>query len=128
MRRSASVIGLALGLVLALALESPVVASEEAVRRHGSCSGGPGHWTLRVRRVDGSLRIRFVIDDVAQHQSWQVFMSDNGTRIFSGTRRSTSEGKVRVRVRTRNRAGTDRIAASGVNAAVGTTCEGSLSV
>jgi len=115
-------------LALALALifvAAPAHASDE-VRRRGSCSGGPGDWTLRVRRDDGALRVRFTIDDVAAGQSWQLFLSDNGTRIFSGTRTSNAEGEVRASKRTRNRAGSDRIAASGVNTVNGTTCEGSL--
>jgi hypothetical protein len=115
-------IALALALMLAAA---PAHASDE-VRRRGSCSGSPGDWTLRVRRDDGALRVRFTIDDVAAGQSWQLFLSDNGTRIFSGTKTSNAEGEVRVSRRTTNRAGSDRIAASGVNTVNGTTCEGSL--
>jgi hypothetical protein len=115
-------IALALALMLAAA---PAHASDE-VRRRGSCSGGPGDWTLRVRRDDGALRVRFTIDDVAAGQSWQLFLSDNGTRIFSGTKTSNAGGEVRVSRRTTNRAGSDRIAASAVNTVNGTTCEGSL--
>ena len=118
----------AIALVLALMLAAapvPAHASDE-VRRRGSCSGGPGDWTLRVRRDDGALRVRFTIDDVAAGQSWQLFLSDNGTRIFSGTKSSDAAGEVRVSKRTTNRAGSDRIAASGVNTVNGTTCEGSL--
>jgi hypothetical protein len=116
-------IALALALMLAAA---PAHASDE-VRRRGSCSGGPGDWTLRVRRDDGALRVRFTIDDVRSGQSWQLFLSDNGTRIFSGSKSSDAEGEVRVSKRTTDRAGSDRIAASGVNTQNGTTCEGSLS-
>jgi hypothetical protein len=116
-------IALALALLLAAA---PAHASDE-VRRRGSCSGGPGDWTLRVRRDDGALRVRFTIDDVRSGQSWQLFLSDNGTRIFSGSKSSDAEGEVRVSKRTTDRAGSDRIAASGVNTQNGTTCEGSLS-
>jgi hypothetical protein len=116
-------IALAVALLLAAA---PAHASDE-VRRRGSCSGGPGDWTLRVRRDDGALRVRFTIDDVRSGQSWQLFLSDNGTRIFSGSKSSDAEGEVRVSKRTTDRAGSDRIAASGVNTQNGTTCEGSLS-
>jgi hypothetical protein len=116
----------AIALVLALMFApAPAHANDEA-RRRGSCSGGPGDWTLRVRRDDGALRVRFTIDDVRTGQSWQLFLSDNGTRIFSGTKSSDAEGEVRVSKRTTNRAGSDRIAASGVNTVNGTTCEGSL--
>jgi hypothetical protein len=112
-------------VALALMVGTPAGAGDE-VRRRGSCSGGPGHWVLRVRRADGArLRVRFKIDDVASGQSWQLFLSDNGTRIFAGTKTSSS-GEVRVSVLTRNRSGSDRIAASGVNTKAGTTCEGAL--
>ena len=115
-------VALALALILGAA---PAHASDE-VRRRGSCSGGPGDWTLRVRRDDGVLRLRFKIDDVPTGQSWQLFMSDNGTRVYSGTKTSDG-GEVRVSKRTTNRSGSDRIVASGVNTKTGTTCEGSLS-
>ena len=121
--------------VLAFAMASMVVLSagsqagaDDEVRRRGDCSGGPGDWVLRVRREDaGRLRVRFKIDDVAAGQSWQLFLSDDGTRIYSGTKTASSSGEVRVSVLTTNRTGTDRIAASGVNTKNGTTCEGSLS-
>ena len=116
-----------LAVALALMIASPAGADDE-VRRRGDCSGGPGDWVLRVRREDaGRLRVRFKIDDVAAGQSWQLFLSDNGTRIYSGTKTSSSSGEVRVSLLTTNRAGSDRIAASGVNTKNGTTCEGSLS-
>ena len=121
--------------VLAFAMASMVVLSagsqagaDGEVRRRGDCSGGPGDWVLRVRREDaGRLRVRFKIDDVAAGQSWQLFLSDDGTRIYSGTKTASSSGEVRVSTLTTNRTGTDRIAASGVNTKNGTTCEGSLS-
>jgi hypothetical protein len=123
----ASVLTSTLALVFALMAASPAAADDE-VRRRGSCSGGPGDWVLRVRREDaGRLRVRFKIDDVAAGQSWQLFLSDNGTRIYSGTKSASSSGEVRVAMLTTNRAGTDRIAASGVNTKNGSTCEGSLS-
>lgn len=115
-------------LTFALTAASAAGADDE-VRRRGDCSGGPGDWVLRVRREDGGrLRVRFKIDDVAARQSWQLFLSDNGTRIYSGTKTSSSSGEVRVSMLTTNRAGSDRIAASGVNTKNGTTCEGSLSI
>ncbi len=109
--------------VLAVTVAATAVPGLATEERRGSCSGGPGHWELRVSRDDAQLRIRFEIDDVPSGQSWQIFISDNGRSVFSGTRTS-NDGHVRVRVRTRNRAGTDRIKASGVNTKAGTTCAG----
>jgi hypothetical protein len=123
-RGSLSVIA-AVALATALVVAAPAGAHDEA-RRRGSCSGGPGHWTLRVRHDDGRLRVRFAIDDVAAGQSWQLFVSDNGVRVYSGTKVSFSDGEVRISKHTRNRRGRDRIAASGVNTSTGTSCEGRL--
>lgn len=113
----------AIALVLVVVLVPAALAGES---RRGSCSGGPGHWRLAVDQVDaGTLRIRFRIEDVPAGQSWQVFLSDDGVRIFSGQRVSDSDGEVRVRRLTANRAGADTIGASGVSA-TGITCRGSL--
>ena len=82
---------------------------------------------LRVQRESRTkLRVRFEIDDVPTGQRWQLFISNNGTRVYSGTNVSRRGGEVRVRIATRNRPGRDRIAASGVNTRTGTTCEGSV--
>lgn len=116
----------AVAFAVALMLAAAPAHARDEVRRRGSCSGGPGNWTLRVRLDDGVFRLRFKIDDVPAGQSWQLFMSDNGTRIYSGTKTPDSGGEVRVSKRTTNRAGSDRIVASGVNTRTGTTCEGSL--
>ena len=74
----------------------------------------------------GKLRVRFRIEDVPPGQRWQVFLSDNGARIFSATRRADSSGEVRVTRFPTDRSGTDRIAASAVNVGSGAVCEGSL--
>ena len=125
MRRSLALIAALVVACIVLSTTLAVAGDEE--RRRGSCSGGPGHWTLRVRREDHHrLRVRFEIDDVAAGQVWHLFLSDDGSRIASATKTSTREGEVRIRTVTRNRSGRDRIAASGVNTRAGTTCEGSL--
>ncbi|HET9311215.1 MAG TPA: hypothetical protein VFP41_08340 [Actinomycetota bacterium] len=120
------VLTLAVALTLALAVAAPVAAGDD-VRRRGSCSGGRGDWMLRVQRESRTkLRVRFEIDDVPTGQRWQLFISNNGTRVYSRTNVSRRGGEVRVRIATRNRPGRDRIAASGVNTRTGTTCEGSV--
>jgi hypothetical protein len=116
----------ALALVLTLCLGG--VASARGAEKRGSCSGGRGEWKLAARREgDGKLRVRFEIEQVPAGQAWQVFLSDDGAGIFSGTRHASSDGEVHVTVHPRNRPGTDRIEASGVNAGTGVHCEGVLS-
>ena len=121
---------LSLSLLGALALTlvaGPVQARDDEVRRHGSCSGGPSEWKLRVRSETGtSLRVMFVIEESAAGQEWQLFLSDDGTRIYAGSKVSNDEGKVRVRKITTDRDGSDRIKASGVNVVTGESCSGSL--
>ena len=122
------VVVLAIGLAGALTVSGPSFArGGGGESERGSCSGGPGEWRLSVdRRDSGRLRVRFRIDDVPARQSWHVFLSDNGERVFSGTRRADEHGDLRVTKLTANRAGSDRVAASAVNSATGVTCSGSL--
>jgi hypothetical protein len=115
-------------LAMCAVLLAAVPAAAGDVRKRGDCSGGEGDWDLRVERVDSdTLRVRFKIDDVDAGETWQLFLSDNGTRVYSGTKVANSEGEVRVRKAIRDRAGADKVAASGVNVNDGTTCQGSVS-
>ena len=114
--------------VCAVALVSAPASAGDGVRRRGDCTGGEGDWDLRVDRVDrNTLRVRFTIDDVDAGEPWQLFLSDSGTRVYSGTRSANSEGEVRVRRKIADRSGTDKVAASGVHVNDGTTCQGSVS-
>jgi hypothetical protein len=121
-------------LVAALVAAAPLVpavtrADDDDARRRGSCAGGPGEYRLRVRRGDDrTLRIRFRIDDVDPGDTWQVFLSRDGVRVATWTRRASDGGDVRVRRRIRDRAGRDRIAAVGVNADDGTSCGGAVRI
>jgi len=118
--KAAWLIGL---LVLTLPAASALAGDE--VRRRGSCSNGPSEWTLRVERESStSLRVRFDIEGGAPAQEWQLFLSDDGTRIYAGTKESDGGGEVRVRKVTSDRDGTDRIKATGINLASGESCAG----
>jgi hypothetical protein len=111
------------GLMLVSALASGALA--DGARRRGSCDGR-GHWELRVDRESAhGLRVRFEVDDVRQDDTWQVFLSDDGVRIFAGTRTST-DGDFRVRTLTRDRRGRDRIRASAVDIDASGSCAGSV--
>jgi len=106
---------------------APARADDDQVRRRDSCSGGPSEWELRVRRVDGSrLRIRFEIEEGTPDNEWQLFLSDNGRRVYAGTKVSDAEGGVRVRRSTADRTGDDLIKASGVDLENGEICSGSV--
>ena len=55
---------------------------------------------------------------------WQLFLSDNRTRIYAGSKRSDGGGGLSVRKVTTDRDGADRIKATGVNLATGESCAG----
>ena len=114
----------ALGLSLALSPALPGHASGDEVRREGSCTGN-SDWRLEVRHDDSNtLEVRFRIDHTPSGKVWDVFLSDNGTRFFAGTKTSTSMGEVRVRKLTADRSGTDRIKAYGTSRDTGEVCSG----
>ena len=116
-----------LATLVLVATAAPVEAGDGETR--GSCSGGPGQLRLRVRHDDGdSLSVRLEIDSDGSDQPWQLFVSDNGTRIYARTKVSDEDGRVRVRRVTDDRAGSDRISASGVNLDTGESCAATVSV
>jgi hypothetical protein len=113
-----------LGLLVLTIGASSALAGDE-VRQRGSCSGGPSEWRLRVEREDDtSLRVRFDIEGGASGQVWQLFLSDDGERIYAATKESGDGGEVRARRLTADRDGTDRIKATGVNLDTGESCAG----
>jgi hypothetical protein len=110
----------------ALLATIPALASGRSVQREGPCSG-PGDWRLRVSRESATtIRVRFDIEHVDPGDSWQLFLSDNGTRIFAGTRVANPNGELRATKITADRAGADRIKGSGVNTTAGGSCSGAL--
>jgi hypothetical protein len=114
-----------IGVLVVAFTAGPVLAHDDAAR--GSCSGGSSEFRLRGQhRDDGSLRIRFEIRGDASGERWQLFMSDNGRRIYARTRVADDGGRVRVQKRTDDRPGRDRISATGVNLNTGESCAGSL--
>ncbi len=112
---------------LALLGAAPARASDDEVKHHGSCSGGPGDWNLVVHpATNTTMRIRFDIEDVDPGEQWQLFLSVDGKRILTDTKRTDAEGDLHVKKVTPNGPGSDRIKASGVNIDSGGSCEGSL--
>jgi hypothetical protein len=99
-------------------------AGDGNVTRRGSCSGR-GEWRLRVRQETATtIRVRFDIDRLDPGDTWQLFLSDNGERIFSASRVVGADGEVRAVTVTSDRAGTDRVKGSGVNVWDGGSCDG----
>ena len=104
----------------------PALAAGSSIQREGSCQG-PGDWRLRVSRESATtIRVRFDIEHVDSGDSWQLFLSDNGARIFAGSRIADPKGEVHATKITADRPGKDRIKGSGVNVTAGGSCSGAL--
>ncbi len=124
LRRPALRSAFAAVVVAVLVIPSPARAGDGRVVRRGSCSG-LSEWKLDVRKEDGGrIRVQLEIEGGRSGQDWHIFMSDNGARIFSGTRTSGSGGYVEVRVHTTDLAGSDAIKAAANNVVSGESCVG----
>jgi hypothetical protein len=77
---------------------------------------------------DGTIRVKFRIDTGIPGDEWQLFVSDDGERVFAGTRVAEADGVVRLTRRTRDRTGPDEISATGLDVLDGETCTGDLTV
>jgi hypothetical protein len=99
-----------------------------AVQRSGSCSLGVGSYTLTVARYDATrLRVRFAVSNSVVGQTWQLFGSDNGSRIFAVSKVASLTGVAKVAKLIPDRAGTDAVKATAGDVTTGETCQGSVS-
>jgi hypothetical protein len=128
--RGLLVIGVALVAAAALLSVSTTSATATVGRdREGNCRAGPGEWDLQIkRRPHRRLRVRFEVDEIGRRQRWQVFMSANGHRIASVTRRSGRSGEIHVTRRTRNTRGRDKVRVAAVNPRTGSICRARMRV
>ena len=123
LRRTAALAATAATLT-SLSLAVPAAhagGDDDEVQRSGSCATGV--WKLKAKPDDGRLEVEFEIDTNRRGQAWQVRVSDNGTRVFSGERTTAGRsGSFSVEFKTANRAGTDVIRARATRG--DTTCVG----
>ncbi|MGI8529525.1 MAG: hypothetical protein ACR2KO_08620 [Geodermatophilaceae bacterium] len=71
------------------------------------------------------IEVEFEVEFDINGQNWQVRLSDNGTRIFQGTRTTVGpSGSFEVRAVTANQAGPDNILGRARNPQTGETCVG----
>jgi hypothetical protein len=102
--------------------------SAGAVKRTGSCSLGEASYTLTVVRYDATrLRVRFVVSNSTFGQTWQLFGSDDGSRIFAVARVASLTGVAKVSKLIPDRAGPDAVKATASNNVTSETCQGSVS-
>lgn len=97
---------------------------DDLVSSSGPCASGD--WKLKAKPDNGRLEVEFEIDTNQRGQTWAVRISDNGQRIFKGTRMTAGRsGSFSVEIKTANRAGTDVIRARATRG--DTVCRGRVS-
>ena len=126
-----SAAALALGL-LALAVPSAQAQGSSGgsgdVRTSGSCSASTD-WKLKAKPDNGRIEVEFEVDSNVSGQTWAVTLTDNGARVFAGTRMTAGpSGSFTVQRRIANRAGADSLVATAMNSATGETCRGGLTL
>ena len=113
-------------LVAGLWGATPALAGDNEVVREGPCSAGRSEWRLRVEPDDGSLEVRFKVN---QHRPssdvWNVVLTRNGTSFFQGQRVGRGpDGEFEVRRRIADLRGPDTIVGRAVNQRSGVVCQG----
>ena len=112
--------------VLGVGVQSASAKSPE-VRTSGSCSASTD-WKLKAKAEDRSrLEVELEIDSNRNGQTWRVSINDNGTRVYTGSRKTLApSGSFSVERTILNRAGTDHITAWAWNTANGERCRATL--
>src|SRR5205823_5750258 len=115
----------------ATVLAAPTAASasgkgDDQIVKSGSCSGG-ATWKLKAKPDDGSLEVEFEVDSNRAGQTWTVRITDNGSRVFSGSRVTRRpSGSFSVERQVADRSGKDAIVATASRS--GQSCTGRLSL
>ena len=121
------------GLVLAvaagsLALPAATLAKggSPAISAAGACTiHSTSH--LKGKHDNGRIEIEFEVDQNRNNRAWRVTLSDNGHRIFTGTRVTRApSGSFTVRLLAANRTGRDRLVARAVNVRTGEVCRATI--
>ncbi len=119
-----SLLALGIGSAAAGAPEGPPM---RGVRNAGQCTGGDSTYSLAVSRYDGNtLRVHLRIANSTPGQTWQIFGSDNGVRIFAVKRVVPSDRTVSVRKRTADRHGRDRVKVAATDTDSGEACNATV--
>ncbi len=96
---------------------------DNRVTRSGPCASGV--WKLKAKPDDGRLEVEFEIDTNRRGQKWRVRISDNGQRVFKGTRVTRGRsGSFSVERKIADRSGADVIRARAQRG--DTVCRGRL--
>ena len=105
---------------------APAHAKDGRVEARGACGSGTT-WKLKAQPDDGRLEVELEVDSNVVGQTWAVQIADNGTSVFSGSRRTTApSGSFEVEIRTANRSGDDVITAVATRGSQ--TCSGRVTL
>jgi hypothetical protein len=98
--------------------------SDARVQTRGTCTGG-GVWKLQAKHDDGRIEYEFQVDTNKAAQVWNVKVTDNGKRVWSGRRTTAApSGSFALELTTGNRAGKDKIVVTATRGSA--TCRGSV--
>jgi len=108
--------------LLALAPSASAKSGPEVVAR-GACAGAV--WKLKGKHDDGRLEVELEVDSNRNGQTWAVVLTDNGARVFSGTRVTKApSGSFSVERRIADRPGVDTVVATAKRGSA--TCTGRI--
>ena len=100
--------------------------SGDQVEARGTCTGG-ATWKLKAKHDNSAVKYEFEVDTNKVGQVWTVWVSDNGTNVFSGQKTTLApSGSFSVEKTTADRAGSDLIKAKAVRGTA--VCSGSVTV
>jgi hypothetical protein len=93
------------------------------VERTGHCRQGTARWDLKTKNLAGGrIYVEWEVDSIPRGTHWQLFLSQNGTRIAAVNATARTRRGVKVTRTPHNRVGRDRIRAAAVNPRTGTAC------
>ena len=113
-------------LLSVVILAGTASAATPNVRKAGVCDGSSRSAVVVTQYNATTLKVRFVISRSTPGQTWQLFGSDNGLRIFAINRVVNAAGTAAVSRLVKDRPGTDTIKATGLNLTTGETCSVSM--
>lgn len=123
------------GLTLALTLGALAVPAATFAKGGGAVVRATGSCTLhstaklKAKHDNGRIEVEFEVDQNRNGRLWNVRVSDDGHRVFTGARRTVApSGSFSLHRMIPNRAGVDTIVARAVNATTGEVCRATLNV
>jgi hypothetical protein len=97
-----------------------------AVRTAGHCSAS-SPWSMKAKADHGRIEAEVEVDTPRAGRTWSVTLSDNGTRVFKGTRTTSARsGSFTLERRLVDRAGWDRLTAVARDQRSGERCVATL--